>query len=190
MKVRLNLATTPLVTHRRFLVGSGLTAFIAGVVFVGLGWHVYATRKANAELRVRTEKTRHEMAALEAQRRDLERYFGQKDIANLHDRAAFINSILDERSFNWTLMFMDLEHILPPGVRVISIEPKQTAGHVEVKFSVGAASDEAELKFLHALEESKQFAEIRVLGEHEPKAIGNLSSDQKVVDLTAVYSRT
>src|SRR6266704_2273008 len=153
MKVRLNLATTPLVTHRRFLVGSGLTAFIAGVVFVGLGWHVYATRKANAELRVRTEKTRHEMAALEAQR-------------------------------------MDLEHILPPGVRVISIEPKQTAGHVEVKFSVGAASDEAELKFLHALEESKQFAEIRVLGEHEPKAIGNLSSDQKVVDLTAVYSRT
>src|SRR5258708_19454292 len=114
MKVRLNLATKPLVTHRRFLVGAGLTAFVAGFVFVGLGWHVYATRKANAELRVRTEKTRHEMAALEAQRRDLERDFGQKDIANLHDRAAFINSILHERSFNYPHLFMNLDTILPP----------------------------------------------------------------------------
>ena len=190
MRVRLNLATRPLLTHRRFLVGSGLTVFIAGVVFVGLGWHVNATRKANAELRVRTDKTRREMALLEAQRRDLERYFGQKDIANLHDRAAFINSILDERSFNWTLMFMDLEHILPPGVRVISIAPKQAGGHVEVAFSVGATSDDAELKFLHALEESKQFGGIRVINEHPPSSSGNSSGDQKIIDLTAVYSRT
>jgi type IV pilus assembly protein PilN len=190
MKVRLNLATRPLVTHRRFLVGAGLTAFIAGLVFIALGWHVYATRKANEELRVRTDKMRQEMARLEAQRQDLDAYFHQKDIANLHDRAAFINSILDERSFNWTLMFMDLEHILPGGVRVISIEPKQVAGHVEVKFSVGAASDDAELKFLHALEASKQFAEIRVLGDHKPNSIGNTTGDQKIVDLTAVYSRT
>ncbi len=190
MKVRLNLSTKPLVTHRRFLVGAGLTGFIAGLVFVGLGWHVYATRKANEEFRVRNDKMRQEMARLEAQRQDLDVYFHQKDIANLHDRAAFINSILDERSFNWTLMFMDLERILPSGVRVISIEPKQVAGHVEVKFSVGATNDEAELKFLHALEESKQFAQIRVLNEHFPTSIGNPSGDHKVVDLTAVYSRT
>src|SRR5260370_41857670 len=120
------------------------------------------------------------MAKLEVQRKDLERYFSKKEIGELHDRAAYINNILDARSFNWTLMFMDLEHILPPGVRVISIEPKQTAGHVEVKFSVAAASDEAELKFIRSLEESKQFAEIRVLGEHDPKRIGNPGTDQKV----------
>jgi len=57
----------------------------------------------------------------------------------LHDRADFINAILDARSFNWTLMFMDLERILPGGVRVISIEPKQVAGHVELKLTVGAS---------------------------------------------------
>ncbi len=190
MKVRLNLASKALETHRRFLAGVGLTAFVAGLVFLGLGWYVYAARKADAELRARTEKARQEMARLEEQRKDLERYFSQKDIANLHDRAAFINSIIDARSFNWTLMFMDLEHILPAGARVISIEPKQLGGHVEVKLSVGATSDEAELKFLHALEESKQFAEIRVLSELTPTSGGNQSGDQKVVNLTAVYSRT
>jgi len=107
----------------------------------------------------------------------------------LHDRAAFINTILDARSFNWTLMFMDLEHILPEGVRVISIEPKQVAGHVEVKLSVGVTNDEAELKFERALEESKEFTEFKVEGVHPANPSGNQSGDQKVVQLTTVYSR-
>ena len=110
MKIRLNLATKALETHRRFLAGAGLTAVVAGLLFLGLGWHVYSARKVDYALRARTEKMRQEMAKLEAQRKELERYFSQKDIANLHDRAAFINTILDARSFNWTLMFMDLEH--------------------------------------------------------------------------------
>src|ERR1700674_3270415 len=188
MKVRLNLATKALETHRRFLAGAGLIAVVAGLGFLMLGWHVYSARKADAELRARSERTRQEMAKLETQQKDLERYFSQKDIANLHDRAAFINTILDARSFNWTLMFMDLERILPGGVRVISIEPKQVAGHVEVKLTVGATSDEAELKFEHALEESKEFTEVQVQRVLNNPS-GNQSGDQKVVQLITVYSR-
>jgi type IV pilus assembly protein PilN len=177
-------------THRRFLAGAGLTAIFAGFAFIGLGWHVYSARKVDAELRARMERTRQEMARLEVQRKDLERYFSQKDIANLHDRAAFINTILDARSFNWTLMFMDLERILPGGVRVISIEPKQVAGHVEVKLTVGATNDEAELKFEHALEESKEFTEVQIQNVHSPNSTGDQGGDQKVVQLTTIYSRT
>ncbi len=190
MKVRLNLATKALETHRRFLVGAGLTTVFAGLALLGLGWHVYLARKADAELRARTERMRQEMAKLEVQRKDLERYFNQKDIANLHDRASFVNTILDARSFNWTLMFMDLERILPGGVRVLSIEPKQVAGHVELKLSVGATSDEAELQFLHALEASKEFTEVQVQNDRSPNLTGNQSGDQKVVQLTTLYSRT
>ncbi len=190
MKVRLNIATKALETHRRFLAGAGLTAFFAALAFVGLGWHVYSARKADAELRARTGKTRQEMARLEAQRKDLERYFGQKDVATLHDRAAFINGILDARSFNWTLMFMDLERTLPGGVRVISIAPTQAGGHVELKLTVGAANDEAELKFEHALEESKVFTEVQIQSFTSPGSAGNQTGDQRVVQLTTVYSRS
>jgi type IV pilus assembly protein PilN len=190
MKVRLNLATKPLQTHRRFLAGSGLVAIIASLAFLGLGWHVYSARKIHAEHRARTQAMSREMNSLEAQRKELERYFSKKDIAELHDRAAFINTILDARSFNWTLMFMDLERLLPDGVRVISIEPKQVAGRVEVKLTVGATSDETELKFVRALEDSKEFSEVRELTVHSPGLTGNTSGDQKVVQLTTVYSRT
>src|SRR6266852_5188412 len=175
MIVRLNLATKALETHRRFLAGAGLTAIFAGLAFLGLGWHVYSARKVDAALRARTERTRQELARLEVQRKDLERYFSQKDIANLHDRAAFINTILDARSFNWTLMFMDLERILPGGVRVISIEPRQAAGHVELKLTVGVTSDEAELKFEHALEESKEFTEVQIQSVNSANSAGNQS---------------
>ena len=194
MKVRLNLATKALETHRRFLVGSGLVAFFAVAAFLGLGWYAYSARAAHSELRARTEKTRLEMDKLESERKDLERYFVQKDIAELHDRAAFINTILDARGFNWTLMFMDLERILPGGVRVISIEPKQVSGRVELKLTVGTINDEAELKFEHALEESKAFTEVRIQHVGMPNSSGNQganqNADQKVVQLTTVYSRS
>ncbi|HUC54945.1 MAG TPA: hypothetical protein VMR90_12915 [Candidatus Cybelea sp.] len=190
MKVRLNLATKVLTTHRRFMAGTGLTAVFALLAFLGLGWHVYSARKVHAEQRARTERMRLEMAKLEAQRRDLERYFSQKGIADLHDRATFINNILDARSFNWTLMFMDLERLLPGGVRVISIEPKQVGGHVEVKLTVGAANEEAELKFEHALESSKVFSEVQIETTRMSNSTGNTAGDQKVVQLTTVYSRT
>ncbi len=66
-------------------------------------------------------------------------------------------------------MFMDLERILPGGVRVISIEPKQVQGRVQVKLSVGTSSDEAKLKFLRALEDSKEFTDIELQNEHAPR---------------------
>src|SRR6476660_4641805 len=190
MRIRLNVATKALETHRRFLAGAGLIAAVAGIIFIGLGWHVYAVRKVDSELRARADKTRQEMAKLEVQRGELERYFNQKDITELNARAGFINGIIDASSFNWTQMFMDLERVLPGGVRVISIEPQQVEGRVEVKLSVGAISDEAELKFLRALEESREFTEVQVQGIHPSGPTANSSGDQKVIQITAVYSRT
>jgi type IV pilus assembly protein PilN len=190
MRVRLNLATKPLEPRRRFLAGSGLAAAAAGLVFVLLAWHVYTVRKANAELRARTEETRKKMVQLESQRKELEQYFAQKDIVSLHDRAAFLNSIIDARSFNWTRMFMDLERLLPGGVHVVSIEPKQSGGHVELKLTVAATNDEAQLKFFRALEESREFSEIQVQSVRVPSSSGTVVTDEKILLLTAVYTRT
>ena len=188
MQVRLNLATKPLETHRRFLAGVGLIATVAGIVFLLLGWHVYVVRKADAQLRARAEKTRQDLLRYQQERSELERFFSQQDNAKLHERAAFLNTILDARSFNWTQMFMDLEKVLPAGVRVVSIEPVQKNGRIEVRLSVGAASDEAKLKFLRALEESRDFTHVELVSEHVPNQTS--SNDRVILDLTVIYSRT
>jgi type IV pilus assembly protein PilN len=188
MRVRLNLATKPLETHRKFIAGSTVVGVVAAIVFLSLGWHVYLARKANAEMRGKSEKILQQVAELEQQRAALKRFFALDENARLHDRAAFINSLIDARSFNWTLMFMDLEKVLPPGVRVISIDPKQEKGRIEVKFIIGASSDDAKLKFIKALEDSKTFTHIELITSQRPTS--GTSGDQIVVELKAEYLRT
>src|SRR5213080_1754316 len=187
MRVRLNLATKPLESHRLFLAGASVSACAAALVFLALGWHVYSVRKAATEVRARREKMSQEFVAYEAQRSELQRYFAQKNVANLHDRASFINGIIAVRSFNWTQMFMDLERILPGGVRVISVEPKQVSGHVELNLTFGAADDDVKLKFLRALETSRQFSDVQVDSDVQP-ATGNGPSSDRVVHLSTFYS--
>src|ERR1700743_2364997 len=167
MKVRLNLSTKPLQTNRRFLAGAGILGVVAGLFFLGLGVHVYTVRRGDEVFRERVVTVRSEMVSLEKQRRDLEQFFSRPENAKLHDRSAFLNTLIDEQSLNWTQMFMDLEKILPTGVRVVSIEQKHDKGVVEVKLVIGAANDEAKLKFLHALEQSPSFSQVRMLNEKQ-----------------------
>jgi type IV pilus assembly protein PilN len=188
MRVRLNLATKPLEAHRKFVAASTLVGAVAFLVFLGLGWHVHLARKANAEMRAKTDKIQQEVSSLAQQRAALELFFHLDENAKLHDRASFINNLIDARSFNWTMMFMDLERVLPAGVRVVSIEPKQEKGRVEVKFTIGATSNEAKLKFIKALEDSKTFSHVQLTGSHVNT--GGASGDPIVVELTAEYSRT
>jgi type IV pilus assembly protein PilN len=188
MQVRLNLATKAQETHRRFMVMAGAVGLVAGILFLALGWHAYSVRSQDARLRGQTEATNRKIAELQEQRTALERFFAEPENAKLHDRAAFLNALIDGRSFNWTQMFMDLEHILPGGVRVVSIEPRQVKGHVEVKLTVGTSNDEAKLKFLRALESSHQFSAVELDSEKPAKSQG--TGDQKLVELTAVYSRS
>src|SRR5215475_1171415 len=98
MRVRLNIATKPLVTHRRFLVGSAAIAAIAGIVFLALGWHVLAARSAQSKMLTRMQQIRVETADLQARRERLEEFFKQPENAKLSDRAAYLNSIIDESS--------------------------------------------------------------------------------------------
>jgi len=189
MEVHLNLATKPLESHRRFQAGASLAAFVAAVVFLALGWHVYSVRQAATEVLARTAKINEERSEYEARRKELERYFNQKSVTEIKARADFINGIIAVRSFNWTKMFMDLERLLPGGVRIISIEPKQDSGHVELTLTFGAAGDDVKLQFIHGLETSKLFSEVKIISDVEPATVGP-NNDQRVVQLSTYYSGT
>jgi len=191
MKVRLNLATNPLQTHRKFLAVSGLIGAFAGIVFLALAGHVYSVRKSNEALRLRADAVRQEMVGLMRQRDELENFFKEEQNAKLNERSTFLNSLIDEQSLNWTQMFMDLEKILPTGVRVVSIEPAHERGHVLVKLMVGAFSDDSKLKFVRALENSPAFKEVRVVSEKdvEPQP-GSGDLDRVQIQLTVVYVRS
>ena len=114
------------------------------------------------------------------------RTFASPQAQQVLDRAKFLNSLIGERSFPWTSIFMDLEQTLPPGVRVVSISPRLVNGRAEVSLKVGAETDESKIKFLEVMEKSKVFSGMVVKQEQHADQPG--ASDQIVLDLTVWYT--
>jgi hypothetical protein len=98
MLFRVNIASNPLQTHRRFRVFSSATGTIAVIALLGLGWHVYAIRQANSIFRAERDAVSSETQLLTKQREELSRFFALPENAQLADRAALINGIIDQRS--------------------------------------------------------------------------------------------
>jgi Tfp pilus assembly protein PilN len=187
MYVRLNLATKPLISHRRFLAGSAALGVLGLLLLLGLGWRFYILRKAEEDFRARSGKIRQEMAAVSQQRGELEKYFAQQQAAGFQEHAKFVVSVLQARSINWTQMFMDLEKTLPPGVHVLHIDPKLDKGVVSVHFIVGAMNQEAKLKMLKAFEDSPSFAHVELISERVAVQAGG---DPLTIEFEAEYPNT
>src|SRR5271169_6474054 len=186
MKVRLNLATSPLLSNRRFTLGAGLIGIAAFAGFLLLTQHAYSVWKSDNVARNREELLEREIAAQRAERQSLGDFFQNKETLNRRERAAYLNSLIQQRAFPWIKIFMDMERILPEGARVVSIEPKLVGDNVRLRVLVGAASDESKLKFLKALENSAEFSHIELRSEARPKRPEQ--TDRVVLELQAQYS--
>ncbi|HEV8075633.1 MAG TPA: hypothetical protein VGP66_07280 [Candidatus Acidoferrum sp.] len=187
MYVRLNLATNPLLSHRRFLAGSAVVGALGVLLFLGLGWRAYNLRKAEEDLRARSSKIQKQMEAVERDRKELEIYFARQEAAGFQDHAKFVVEVLQARSINWTKMFMDLERVLPPGVRIVHIQPKLEKGIVSVHFVVGATNQEAKLKLLKSFENSGSFSQVKLLSE---RAAAQQGADPLTIEFEAEFPNT
>src|ERR1700726_960234 len=186
MKVRLNLSTSPLESNRRFTVGAGVVGTIAIVVLLVLSYRTYSVWQTDKVLRARQDALELQIATLQQQRQSLSDFFENPQTVQRRQRAAYLNSLIQQRAFPWIKIFMDLEKILPEGVRVVNIEPKLSADIVHLRFTVGALSDESKLKFLKTLETSPEFSHIQLLSESS--AARPDQGDRVVLVLQAQYS--
>jgi len=186
MKVRLNLSTSPLESNRRFTLGASVIGTIAVVALLVLSYRTYSVWKNDKVLRARQDALETQIAKLQQQRQGLSAFFENPQTLQRRQRAAYLNSLIQQRAFPWIKIFMDLEQILPEGVRVVSIEPKLANDTVQLTFLVGAMNDESKLKFLKALESSPEFTHIELLSETRPVRADQL--DRVLLSLQAQYS--
>lgn len=186
MKLRLNLATAPQANNRPFLAGAALIGTLGLLAFVLLSHAAYASWRASRDLRADTARWQDQIRRERQRRQDLEAYFHSPAAQQILDRSGFLNSLIDERSFPWTKIFMDLEQTLPAGVRVVSISPKLVNGRAEVTLEIGAETDASKIQFLEAIEKSKVFSGMAVKDEKhaEQTAMG----DKILLNLTVWYS--
>jgi len=187
MYVRLNVATQPLVSHRRFYVGSAVFGLLAAILCVWLAWGFHDVRKQETAYRMQADRLQADMNHVMQRREELKRFYDRDENRNLQERAKFIDAVIEGDSFNWTKMFMDLEHTLPAGVHVIRIEPTLDRGTVSVKFQAGAASEEAKLQLEEAFEQSRSFSHFVLYSESMPR---QGSADALILDFSVIYTGT
>jgi Tfp pilus assembly protein PilN len=188
VKVRLNLSTAPQENRRPFVAASAVLGLVGALALILLSHAAYESWQS-----VRTERS--QISAVEDKIRDSAReqarlatYFQGASPRDVMDRANFLNSLIGERSFPWTRIFESLEETLPDGVRVVSISPKLVNGRAEVRLSIGAANDAQKIKFLQALEKSKDFADLEIVSEKRTEKADAL--DQIVLELKVTYETT
>ena len=189
MKLRLNLATAPLENKRPFLAAAGVLGTVGILLLLLLSHGAFRAWRANRDLRAEIAHWETEIRANKERQTNLQEYFHSAQAQQVLDRAAFLNSLIGQRSFPWTKIFMDLEPILPPGVRVINISPKLVNGKALVTISIGAATDEGKIKFLESLEKSPAFSNVQVQGERHQDQM-TATSDKITLELTAWYETT
>lgn len=191
MKSKFNLATSPLENNRRFIAGSSVLGLVAVVALGWLSYHAYRSWSANRQYRAEVSRLSSEITTYEHEQDALRKDLADKNTIEVMSRATFLNGLIAERTFPWIKIFSDLEHILPSGVRVISIEPQRDKeGNVEVKLNVGAQDDASILKFLKAMEASPSFSNVEPGAELRPAKQTNGEGDRVLLSLQARYSTT
>ncbi len=186
MKTRLNLATSPLEGDRRFMVGSITAGAVGVLLMIGLAWNAYSVWRTNTNIQNQVQQLTADVAKLQGERSELEAFFNQPATVQRRDLAAFLNSLIAQRAFPWTRIFMDLEKSLPTGARVVSIEPRLAGDHLELRFTIEALGDQAKLQVLRTLENSSEFSEIQLLSERRPDSAA--ANAPTTLSLVARYS--
>src|SRR5207245_1777231 len=106
MKVRLNLASSPLEKNRRFVVFSTMIGGIGLLAMALLSWNVYSMRRSNTAIRLEQARTESDMQGLRRRRADLESFFNRPETIQRRDLSAFLNGLIAQRAFPWTQIFM------------------------------------------------------------------------------------
>jgi type IV pilus assembly protein PilN len=157
-KVAVNLASEPFQKTRPMLVASAVAALLlVGLLALLVGISV-SERGQAAQLRQTLARLERERRTLDGERARLDAVLRQPENAEVLARSLFLNSLLYAKGISWTRLFDDLEKVMPPNVRLISIRPQAAAqNEILLDMVVGADSAEPVVRMLASLESSPVF---------------------------------
>lgn len=74
------------------------------------------------------------------------------------------NSLIDERTFSWTVFFGLVEKTIPMDVRLIAVAPRDEKGSFSITMTVNAKTDEKLQAFIEALQATGSFYDLLPTG--------------------------
>lgn len=168
MRLDINLASHPYEDAREFWVRWGLAVGLLALCTLGLlGWTIRSWVEAGRD--------RHNIADLQQmiegrdqQRSQAQTLLDKPSNRSMREQSQFLNNLIMRKSFSWTLVFEDLEQVMPQRLHVVSLRPEfneQNAMLLDMK--VLGDSRAAPIELVHRMEGSDCFKNAQLVGETE-----------------------
>jgi len=199
MRFNINLASQPYEDSRQFWVSWGAALALLAVLTAGLVYLAAMGFVAGASDREEISRLKAEVARLDQERNQAQATLNRPDNRMVRDRSRFLNELFERKALSWTLIFEQLEAVMPTHLHVISIQPgnldptepgASDENNLRLKLVVGGDTREQADDLLRKMESSKHFKNPGIDNEKfaDPEnQAGNGRKDRVEFDIHAYY---
>lgn len=173
MRIDINLASRPYQDEGRFYQRWGLALAIT-ILFTAFLLTMAVRHRVNSQrdwasaraAEAKLDNLRKE----EAQARQI---LGEPQNRGTRDRSQFLNVAILRKSFSWTRLMEDMEKVMPPGLRVVSIAP-QIDQHNRFTLIVDVQGEKREsaIELVRNMEKSQHFRQPELVSEKRAETRG------------------
>ncbi len=186
MRLDINLASQPYEDARQFWTRWGTAVGALALVTLIL-LTIDATGFVNARRdRAAIAEKRALIAERDQIRMKAEAYLNKPENRTTRDESQFLNDLIERKAFSWTRVLESLEKVMPPRVHLVSISPElDEDNQLSLKMTIGGDSRERAVELARRMEESRRFAQTRIVSERFQAQ--SQTGDNEQFDMTALY---
>ncbi|HEX9637632.1 MAG TPA: PilN domain-containing protein [Acidobacteriota bacterium] len=157
MRLDLNLARNPLRNDPAFYAGFWAAAALMLVLLLYNSCATVSYLRLTARARGEIERAERTALAYRSQSEQLRPRLETRLEPSLLREALLIRDLIDQRIFSWTLLFNQLERVVPDNVLLTAVQPKLERGVIQLALTGKARDSEAWRRLIDTLENSDAF---------------------------------
>jgi type IV pilus assembly protein PilN len=161
MRININLATQPYEDAKLYLARWGSMVVFLFVVTIALLWFTVHSVRQSSDINHKIAQMQGNIDTLDREKTVAERMLALPQNRGTVDKSAYLNSMFARKAFSWTTVFSDMEKLMPPGLRVLSITPALDAqNQLQVHILVGGQSRDRAIELVRNLEKTPNFRDV------------------------------
>ncbi len=185
MRFSINLATQPYQDAGQFYRRWVLALAVVALVTVGLVYVAVSGWRSSHQINRLISQERQRLAQLESDQKIDEAILNKPENRGVREQSAYLNDAIRRKAFSWTRAFAELEHLMPGGLRVISMKPElRDDNQLAINMVVGGNSRDRALELVRRMEQSQSFRQPAV----DAEGIQTEAGDTVQFVISALYS--
>lgn len=183
MRVNINLASRKYEDVRRFFVFWTTTLTLLAFCALVLAFLAYLKHSDVVRAARETSDLQTKIAALTRQRSELMAFENRPENRDVTQQKQFWNTEIMRRTFSWTLLFNDLQKIMPARVYVNSVQPELTPdGRLKLKLLISGETQDDTVELIKRMESSSRFHSPRPTFQSVEKDRGSFQKGVRSVE--------